>query len=81
MNRFRENILILGPNMPHLPRLGHNKNFSQKKGFFLLTSSKKSQKRNAPILRERRYRQTDGLTDKRTKRVEFKGPSGRAVVQ
>ena len=57
-------MLTLGPKVTCLPHFGQNKKFSQKKSpllfsvYWILTSCKKSEKSNKPILRKRHYRWT-----------------------
>lgn len=77
-------MLILGPEMVHLPKIGHNKNFPQKMdsaNFLCLLSSdliqKIKEKTNPSIHRKWCYRGMDRwkTMDGQTKRTEFIGPS------
>ena len=67
-------VLILGPQMAHLLHFGQNMSFSEKRAsslfsvYWILTSFKKIEKSNEPILRKRHYRRTNGWTDKQSDR-------------
>ena len=78
---------FLGHFRPDLPKFSRTRFFSENPALSLflthhpLTSCKKSEKTDEPILHILRYRRTDGRTDARTHGPEFIGPFRKAGVQ